>query len=596
MLLTMQSPTTEELALIAGLPDKVYYDDEALIKHVKRCGAFLKIITDENAYDRVAWVGGEAKEHLMTYAKEDLSVGLNDIQHGLIALRCFDYVRLGYLTDDIPADDSETNTEASNIETAVIMDSDGEDDNANSTTYATDDPKSDIEALNRETTVIPDSDGKDDNANSTTNANPESDDASRHSQEIEASSVKSKNDDMLNQSKTSRDYPSINLYPVNFWLEHAMEAAIDVLEEFNMSDGFWSEVSPVREAWWKKHRKNRGLSSISGITPLHLAAYSGYTALVDHLLAHGHEGELNKVDSSDFTPLAWACEKGDERTVYRLMKAGADVKPTADTGGCSPLWAAATFNHTELVSYLLEHGAEVNWQSEYLGSPLYAAASDGDVEIVHELLRHGANVNLKGGRHMRPVNAAAYSGHKTVLEVLLQHSAIVESDEEYSYGNALGAAARSGQAEIVRLLLREGWNANPKMTTYGSPFVAAATFGHADVVKVLVEHGVEDSSQVQQALEIASKRGKLDVVQLLSNSSFTISHEKAFHEAAYYGHNEILELLKLREITVEMLNKALYDASDQEQGSTVSLLLKWGADPDAEGDTYDQSFIAHLNS
>lgn len=548
MLLTMQPPTTDELALIAGLPDEVCEDEDAIIMHVKRCGAFLKTTTDERADERVEWIGVEAKEHLMTYAKDDLSVGLSDIQHGLIALRCFDFIRLGYTVDDIPMDDLE-------IDTAVTQDSDGEGDNAKSTT----------------------------------SANLGGDDASSHTQEEDASSVGGKKNETTDQSKDSRDIPSYYLYTVDFWLQHAMEAAIDVLEEFNMSDDFWSEVSPAREAWWKQYRETIGLPDISGITPLHLAALSGYTALVDHLLAHGHRDGLDTLDSSGSTPLTWACDRGDERMVDRLMKAGADINVTAETGGRSALWAAAEGNHTELIPYLLEHDADVNWQSETLGTPLYAAASNGNLDAVRELLRNSANVNLKGGRHVRPVNVAAYSGQMAVLEVLLPHSTIVESDEGYSYCNALGAAARSGQAEIVRLLLREGWDANPKMTIYKSPLVAAATFGHTETMRVLLEHGVEDSSQVQQALEIASKRGKLDIVQLLSNSSFNLSHEKAFHKAAFYGHNEILELLESRGTNAEMLSKALYVASDQEQTSTVSLLLKWGANPDAEGDKYSNS-------
>lgn len=537
MLLTMQPPTTYELALIAGLPRKVRYDGDALLKHVRRCGAFLKTTTDESGYERVEWIGVEAKEHLMTHEKEDMFVHHNDIQHGLIALRCFDFVRLGYTVDDIPMDDPETDTEALNIETTATQDSDGEDDNAKSTTSASSD----------------------------------SDDASSHTQEEDASSTYSS---------------SFYSYAADFWLEHTMEADIDVLEQFDMSDEFWSEVSPAREAWWERYRETTGLADISGITPLHLAALSGYTALVDHLLAHGHRDRLDTLDSSGSTPLTWACDRGDERTVDQLRKAGAKINATAETGGRSALWAATESDHTDLISYLLDHGAHVNWQSETLGTPLYAAVSNGNLEVVRELLRLGADVNLKGGRHMRPVNAAAYYGQMTVLEVLLGHGAIMESDERYSYGNALGAAARSGQAEIVRYLLRKDCDANPKMATYRSPFVAAATFGHAETIRVLLDHRVEDSSQVQQALEIASKRGKIDVVQLLFNSSFTLSHEKAFHSAAFYGHNEILELLKRRGTNAEMLSKALYDASDQEQTSTVSLLLKWGADPDAEGDEY----------
>ena len=44
-----------------------------------------------------------------------------------------------------------------------------------------------------------------------------------------------------------------------------------------------------------------------------------------------------------------------------------------------------------------------------------------------------------------------------------------------------------------------------------------------------------------------------------------------------------------------MLSTALYDASDQERKITVDLLLKFGADPNAEGKEYEYYSVVHLN-
>ncbi|KAL8792427.1 MAG: hypothetical protein Q9195_004960 [Heterodermia aff. obscurata] len=562
MSLVMESPTLSELALIADLPQETRYDEAAIHRYIRQCGAFLTTTTDDNGNEIVEWIDSAAKEHLRIYAKDDLSLDLNDVQHGIIALRCLEHVRRVF---------------------SVQMD---EQDNPGVQVRTLSDPQNDVELLaqgepENEDDIEPVKNAERANADGTSDASQE----------------EGTNDAIQAEEEVQQGPEPILEYAVDYWLEHAMQAPEDMVEELDLKTDFWKGDSPVRAAWWSSYSETTKFEGVTNITPLHLAAMMGFSTLLQCLLDNGRKEELTITDSSDNTPLAWACFKGDVAVVTQLLNARADTEMPGEQPGVSALWAAASCRHIEIVDQLLDHGAEVNWQSETLGTPLYTSAENFSLDIVRLLLRKGADVNLKGGEHVRPLNVAAYAGAVDIVELLLEHDIKVDPDDDYRYGSALGAAARRGHADIVRLLLKNGWDANRKIKTYKSPLVAAATYGHAEVVQVLQAQEFEytqelDYTSKKQALEIASKNGRTVVVELLLDRWPNLRHQKAFHDAASYGRDDVLELLVKRGTNPEMLNTALFDASDHERESTVKLLLKFGADPNAEGKEYGNALQA----
>src|SRR5712692_2661933 len=69
----------------------------------------------------------------------------------------------------------------------------------------------------------------------------------------------------------------------------------------------------------------------------------------------------------------------------------------AATESTTPLYAAAVQGEVEIVSCLLEHGADPDTESlgETEGTPLCAAAAWGYTDIVRALLEHGADPNRR---------------------------------------------------------------------------------------------------------------------------------------------------------------------------------------------------------
>ena len=544
---------------MADLPTETRNDEMAIRTCIRRCGAFLTISDDDQT---VSFIDLAAKEHLETYARDDLSLALNDVQHGIIALRCLDYVRVRYKQDSQDTVEPSHNNSPQDMTTAV--------------------PET------AEVRSVGCADGEGVTGNPTQAENGE--DVIQESQvdRLGAEPLKqdppvdarSDNDD-ASLSGVSDDDSAVLEYPCEFWLDHAKEAPPDLVEEFDLDDDFWAEgASSSRDSWWSAYGGYE--ETTTNITPLHIAASFGYSILAVLLLDKRRTSEIGMEDSWRYRPLDYACAQGQFDVVQLLVKAGAEVNKNHPSGHVFPLWLAASGEHADIVEYLLDHGADPVVQDEDSGTALYVASENGSVPIVRNLVGRMSNVNVIGGLHKRPLNAAAYNGHIEILRILLRHDVEIDPEEEYQYGSALGAAARKGHESVVKELLQKGWNANRSIKRYHSPLVVAATYGHLDVVKALLEYKVDIISR-QLALENASKNGKADVVKMLLGQSNSLPLEKAFLNAASHGRNDVLRLLEPHGTSPATLSTALYQASDSEHESTVGLLLEFGADPDAEG-------------
>jgi ankyrin repeat protein len=135
-----------------------------------------------------------------------------------------------------------------------------------------------------------------------------------------------------------------------------------------------------------------------GNTALIEAAANGHTDVVELLLAAG--ADLN-ARHFDWPPLQDAVRNGHLEVVKLLLSHGVDVNGAVDNRGCTPL-ISAVFNFRDaddsidMVKLLVESGANVNGTDNYKATPLTFAAGrswSGRGRVVSYLIEHGANVN-----------------------------------------------------------------------------------------------------------------------------------------------------------------------------------------------------------
>lgn len=127
------------------------------------------------------------------------------------------------------------------------------------------------------------------------------------------------------------------------------------------------------------------------ITGLYVASQNGWIDIVNILLKH-HADPNIKIAHGLPTPLFTACANNRNEIVSALIEAGANVNEL-NKKGYTPLMIAATVDNTTATEHLLVAGAqlEVNGQLELEGkvvSPILLAESNGNSDLAKMLILH----------------------------------------------------------------------------------------------------------------------------------------------------------------------------------------------------------------
>lgn len=203
-------------------------------------------------------------------------------------------------------------------------------------------------------------------------------------------------------------------------------------------------------------------------------------------------------DKRGTTALMYAAFTGSLESMQLLIDAGADVNAKNAFDATALMWCATDFAKVKL---LVSKGADVNAKSKQRRTPLFLAAnSAGTSEIVKYLLDHGASLkDADSSPVSTPLTAAADAGDLATFKLLLDRGA---STQEPAGGFTLMRAAQSGHLEIMRLLLDRGVPADavspPQVAEpvkngdiqlgHFTPLTLAVTFGGPDAVKLLLDH------------------------------------------------------------------------------------------------------------
>ena len=254
-----------------------------------------------------------------------------------------------------------------------------------------------------------------------------------------------------------------------------------------------------------------------GLTALTIAAANGKHDVVKVLI--DHRANVNTTDNADRTPLIYAAEKGDLNIVQALLSVPQIDIDAKASDGVTALSAAASNGKDDVVTALINKGANVNAINKSSCTPLMCAAEKGHLTTIRALLSapqtdiHAKQINLQNA-----LMVASYNGKHDVVKTLIDHGADVNTP--YNEGwTLLTHAAAAGHLTTVQALL----NAAPtgihvKKFNLTMALVCAATFGKHDVVRLLIEHGANaNAPQIDGwiLLTYAVKHGALANVQAL---------------------------------------------------------------------------------
>ena len=189
-----------------------------------------------------------------------------------------------------------------------------------------------------------------------------------------------------------------------------------------------------------------------------------------------------------------AAERGDARTVQRLLEEGASVD-ARDEGGRTALIAAAYGNRLGVARSLIEVGADVDAKDQTQQSAYLISTSEvgDDPRLLELTLRNGANVHSLDSYNGTGLIRAAERGHVRIVQRVLQTS--VEVDHVNNLGwTALLEAIILGDGgprhtKVVRLLVGAGANVNLADGEGVTPLEHARRRGQEQIARILEDAG-----------------------------------------------------------------------------------------------------------
>ena len=199
---------------------------------------------------------------------------------------------------------------------------------------------------------------------------------------------------------------------------------------------------------------NPNTRSTIGMTPLHVAAGSDQADMVDLLFWYGAHLETVFVGTESRSHNVQSNSLWLERCLY----------PHPDNCTLTPLIIAARFQARSALKKLIELGADVDAQYGHW-TPLFAAAVLGFVDIVSDLLNNGANVDKGNTSGTTPLHAAITNCHTEVACILIQRGCdvtqpILQHDKKTPDLNPFQLASLFCQTEILRIIHEKNPNIN----------------------------------------------------------------------------------------------------------------------------------------
>jgi ankyrin repeat protein len=261
------------------------------------------------------------------------------------------------------------------------------------------------------------------------------------------------------------------------------------------------------------------------IGSVHECCKRGDSAGVSRCLAD-EPAQLELERASGFTPLMVAAWYGHDDVVSVLLQSGADANRRLATAsyskGVTPLYMAARNGWPKTVMLLL--GARADPELARVAdesTPLATAAKHGRAEVIQVLLRAGAAIDAVDGGDSTPLLLAAKHGHPAAVELLLQAGAEPNGSTAWR-PNALVVAAHQDDVPVIDAFLRvKPACVNMTLPNGATGLHMAAACGNVAATTRLLDAGANPErcrSDGQTAVSLASANGYDDVREVIVQS------------------------------------------------------------------------------
>ncbi|CAH0054474.1 unnamed protein product [Clonostachys solani] len=280
-------------------------------------------------------------------------------------------------------------------------------------------------------------------------------------------------------------------------------------------------IDIVQRLLLEEHLDLNNRENANGWTALHRAAFWGAEEIVDLLLKRGASTSIQ--DNDGWTPL-YAATYGEEATIMKKFlynHKGDKMNPkeleTPSEEGYTPLLAAIERRCANIVSLLLEAGANCNAEDNQGRRALHHATAEGDESIVLLLIKGGADFNAQDKQGRRALHYATTKGHDSIAFLLIRSGADCNAQDKQGR-RALHYAAAEGYDSIASLLIEGGADHNAQDEEGRRALHDASAQGNATIVSLLLNYKADcnaEDNEGRRALHDASTQGQSAIVTLL---------------------------------------------------------------------------------
>ncbi|KAI1802507.1 ankyrin repeat-containing domain protein [Daldinia bambusicola] len=327
------------------------------------------------------------------------------------------------------------------------------------------------------------------------------------------------------------------------------------------------------------------------ITPLLLAVEESFRDAVTMLLKYGADPNFAAGPQSE-TPFAISVAEDKPELVRILLTYGGDVNHVMANGNTALLTAIIKKGTKRVIDMLLDYGSDANAKNREGHSPLFEAIQTNRVEIVTSLLDHGANPNLPGPKHM----LWPAVGLPRILELLLARGA----DPKKAPG-IMELATSINNIEAVRVLLKAGVDPNTKKDGIYTPLCSSIRDNRTDIFELLLANGADPNvpSAEYPAFKCVTHY-RTEYLAPLVAAGADLNTPKGILETAVQFKNVEAIYWLLDTGKVSPNDKApktsatpLTTAIRENRPDLVDLLLSRGADPNVRGENWPVCMAVH---
>ncbi|CAF0714986.1 unnamed protein product [Brachionus calyciflorus] len=270
----------------------------------------------------------------------------------------------------------------------------------------------------------------------------------------------------------------------------------------------------------------------------------------------------NEKDSSDFTPLMYACEHENLDLIQILIDYKANINIINSEGitcmllaiinscpkvvkfllsngfdlnikhvNCSYITDASYLSDKEILLSLLEAGCDVNETKEdesgVILNPLWAACERSNFPIVEILLQKGANTLIRPDLNMTALHCAAMAQYENlqIVKLLVEYKCPINLKSIQAEETPLFLACNSGYTEIVEFLISLGVDVNDCSPKARTCFQQAVFRGHKDIIMFLLNKGYilteDDKNDLNLLIMDLYQEGDVDCLNILLSKDLT---------------------------------------------------------------------------